>query len=347
MKTRYLSFTIGILLLIAMGACKKENTESVAVKSTNEKILKFKSLEEFDKSISTVLRMTPENRKIWASEKGFESFGVKCDEVYSNSHPENFTTIEQFKKLVENNSAFLLLEKQENGEFSLETVISKSPFRYFANLEKMYQIDDLIYKVLEKGTISTTSKNIDKLKLINDQNYVLEYEKDPDLVFSTNRITGHELSTQTKSTASIWACGKEADDYESSGNDRTHMWIDAWASNYTNAQGLTCSMNQLHYQVVPYKRIGFVWSRVTRTISLNISASVGHSYWLIENYTYAYQYDTFNASRNNWSTNNAEDVLSGSGVVGGWMGGLDCAGFQWFHCWGDTPSSPTVNLNCN
>lgn len=343
MKTRYLSFTIGILLLIAMGACKKENTESVAVKSTNEKILKFKSLEEFDKSISTVLRMTPENRKIWASEKGFESFGVKCDEVYSNSHPETFTTVEEFDKLVANNSEFLFYEKMENGELSLESKLNKSPFRYFANLEKMYQIDDIVYKVLENGIVSSSSRNIEKLKLINDQNCVLEYGKDPDLVFS-NRINGQDILTQTKSTTAMFGCGNYKTDYESSGNDRTTMEIWAYPDNYTNALGQLCSKNILHYKVVPRHRT-IRWFIVKRTISLSISALVGHTIYGPVPMIYSYSYDNFTATPPEEFTDNAEDWLQGSGCVGGWYD-YDY-GFKWHHCWGDTPSSPTVNLDCS
>lgn len=331
-------------MLIAVSGCKKETKETVASKNANEQILKFKSIEDFDINVSTVLKMTPEERILWAKEKGFESFGVKCDEIYSNSYPETITTIEGFNKLVANNSEFLFLEKMDNGEFSLETVLSKCPFRYFANLERMYQIDDLIYKVLEKGTISTTSKNIDKLKLINDQNYDLVYGKDPDLIFNDN-INKQAISTQTKSTNAMFTCGNYDTDYQSSGNDRTYMYIWAYPENYTNAQNVLCSRNVLHYKVVPKHRSGIVWIVCTRTISLYINAKVGHTIPGQVPYIYEYSYDTFNASIPSWYTNNAEDYLKGSGCVGGWYD-YDY-GFNWYHCWGDTPSSPTVNLDCS
>ena len=82
MKTKYLNIVLAFLILIVVSSCKKETTETVVSKNTNEQLLKFKSIEDFDKSLSTVLKMTPEERKLWAKEKGFESFGVKCDDIY-------------------------------------------------------------------------------------------------------------------------------------------------------------------------------------------------------------------------------------------------------------------------
>ncbi|MFZ4726452.1 MAG: hypothetical protein ACOYMD_13540 [Paludibacter sp.] len=340
MKTKYLNLAITFIVIIAMSGCKKETTETVTSKNANDQILKYKSIEDFDKSVSTVLKMTPEERKLWAKEKSFVSFGVKCDEIYSNSHPENFTTIEQFKKLVENNSAFLLLEKQENGEFSLETVISKSPFRYFANLERMYQIDDKIYKVLEEGIISTNSKNIEKLKLVNEQNYALKYVKDPDLVFS-NFLNGQELSTQTKSTMII-GCGNNIDDYQSSGNDRTHLWIDTYPQNYTDNNGDACSRNIFHYKVRPYKRTLGVWYYCTRTVTFCItSASAGRSVGSMLNI----KYDYFSLPQVTQSTQLLENTIEGTGSLGSYYSN-GTYGFSYYNCWADTPSSPTVNLNC-
>ena len=338
MKTKYLSVAIVLLMLLIVSSCKKDQSETTSSINTNNKILKFKSVDELNKSTSAVLKMTPEQRKSWAAGKGFESFGVKCDELYSNSQLESFTSLEQFKKLVADNSEFLYLDKMDDGELSLETRIDQSPFRYFANLEKIYQIEDRAYKVLEKGTVSANVKNIEKLKLINDENYLSICAKNVDLQYSNS-----SQLNQYKSTMSF-GCGFQCNDYQSSGNDRTYLYIDTYPENFYNPSGVAFSRNVFHYQVKA-KRRSIVWIWCSRTMSFALSsAKAGRS---VNSYNggYTLQYDYFSLPVRTEFTNNLEDIIPGIGCEGTWYN-INIMGFDGYHCWGETPSAPRVNFNC-
>ena len=338
MKTKYLSFAIAFLLLIGMISCKKDEIESTTSKNQSGKILIFKSVDEFYTSALTILNMTPAQRKNWADKNGFESFGVKCDELYRNSNIENFTSLDQFQQLVKENSSFLFLNKLDNGELSLETFLSKSPFRYFANLERIYQLEDKAYKILEEGTVSTNIKNLEKLKLINDENYLTICAKNPDLQFASSLQLNQNKSTMD------FGCGIQYSGYESSGNDRTYLYIDTYPENFTNPQGQLSSRNVFHYQVKAKHR-SIVWIWCSRTMSFALSsAKAGRS---VNNYLggYTLEYDNFSLPVRTLFTNNLEGLILGTGCQGA-LYNINIQGFNWYHCWGETPSAPRVNANC-
>lgn len=345
MKTKYLSLAIAFMVLLAMSACKKDHSETASAQIENDKMMIFKTMEEFNSISSKVSSLTLDQRKDWAKSSGFESFGVKCDDIYFSSHPEKFTTIEEFNALVDKNREFLKLEKLENGEYSLEPALNHNPLRFFANKDRMYQIKDVVYKVLENGTVSTNETNKNKLHLISDENY-LEYLNDKELAFSNSQFS-EDIQHIEKSTASVYSCIATGYHSESTGNDQTRMWISAGMTNYNNAQNIACSRNTMFYSVKPYKRGSFFlpWVNVSRTISFSISAKVGHMIYGQPPLLFDYSDELFTAA-NTLFTNDAFDNLEGAGCVGSIYNYSDY-GFKWYHCWGDTPSAPIVKWDCN
>jgi len=337
MKIKYL---LAIIVLILLNACKKEQGDTVVSQTKDDKMMIFKNSVEFNTTLSELSTMSIEERKNWAKSRGFESFGVKCEEIYFSSHPENFTSKEEFDALVKKNPEFLKLERWENGEFSLETVLNQNPARYLANMDKMFQIEAEVYKVLEKGTVSTSKAKITKLRFVTDKNY-RSYLNDKDLTFSK------ELSTIEKSTTSVYLGKREDENSASSGNDQTRMWITAGVTMYDNDLGLPFTKNYLTYKVRPYKRGAFFlpWLNVSRTIDLGISAKVGH---IIHSSNppllFEYVNETFSESKTNYFTNEAYDKLYGNEVYGALYDYNDW-GFLWYHCWGDTPSTGVVKID--
>ena len=134
MRTKYFNLAIVFIMIIAMSACKKDQSNLQDTKSDpSMKILAFKNMEEYQQTLKEVSALTSDERVAWEDAKGFKSFGRVCDEVYANAQPEKYTTLEEFNELVSKSSKYLYLEKLPNGELSLEKVLQKSECRYLIN----------------------------------------------------------------------------------------------------------------------------------------------------------------------------------------------------------------------
>ena len=348
MKTKYLTLAITFVVIIAMSACKKDQSIPQDSKTDpSTKILTFKNMEEYQQTLKEFSSLTSDQRAAWEDAKEFKSFGRACDEVYKNAHPENFTSIAEFNDLVVKNSDYLYLEKLANGELSLETVVSRSKDRYFLNKDKMYQIDQSVYKVLEQGVASTKVENIEKLKTVNEKNFYA-YSKDSEINIEVNALKGYATNNQLKDVA--YDCGPTAvDDYESSGNNRTEMWIDCGRSSYTNTTAWTW------YSVRAKKRGAFFlpWILCTRTISFDLKTRVDYKTVIAtvpnpDLWIWTWNTAPFADHDNGTSAQILEKTLYAPPVNGTVLNtGLYPYHFGGYDCWGDTPSSPTVNLECH
>ncbi len=348
MKTKYLNLATAFIVIIAMSACKKDQSNPQESKNDpSTKILAFKNMEEYQQTLKEVSSLSSDERVAWEDAKGFKSFGRVCDEVYKNAHPENFTNIAEFNDLVVKNSNYLYLEKLANGELSLETVVSRSKDRYFLNNERMFQINQSVYKVLEQGVASTKVENVEKLKTVNEKNF-LSYSKDSEIIIEANALKGYATNNQLKDVA--YDCGPTAvNDYESSGNDRTEMFIDCGRSSNTQTTAWTW------YSVRAKHRGGFFlpWLYCTRTISFDLKTRVDYKTVIAtvpDPNLWIWNWNTasFAAHNNGTSAQILENTLYAPPVNGSVLNtGLYPYHFGGYDCWGDTPSSPTVNLECN
>lgn len=294
-------------------------------------------MEEYQTALSEFTSLTLDKRVAWEDAKGFKSFGRVCDEIYKNANPENFTHIEEFNVLVAKNSNYLYLEKLPNGELSLETVLSRSRDRYFLNKDKLFQIGTNVYKVLENDVVSTKIENIDNLKSINENNLISIRD---DSNFSISGNNSSELNNPGKVLKDTqYNCGTAHDDYESSGNDRTELWINC-GRDFSNGTVTAWAW----YSVRAKKRGSFFlpWVLVKRHISVDLKTRVDYQ---VFNTTLTWRTANIPAHENDVFVDILEKTIYATAVNG--IGNGYSYHFGGYDCWGDTPSSPTVNLECN
>lgn len=340
MKTKYYSFAVTLLLLFTFSSCKKEQADTVSHNYGNmsTKILTFKNIEEYSSSLKEVLSFTDSQRKVWEEARNFKSYGRTCDEVYQSIHPENLISIDDFKKVVASNNKYLVLIEDSNGELYLETKLGRSANRYFLNENQMFQIGNTLYKVLDNIIISGSEAKIEVIKAINETNlHILATKHSLNLSKPISNLKDAQYN-----------CGTEADDYESSGNERTHMWIDVQEIDHYS--GGTPLATQLYctYTIRPYKRTLGIWYWCTRTVSCNLKVAVDYCTW---SYPPTNPGPWQRVIKTYSNSGTSTSVLSGVFFdIDEYVGGVistHIAHFGGFNCWADTPSSPTVNLQCN
>jgi hypothetical protein len=180
MKTKIF---IIIIISLAFQACENEYFNSGTEKECDN-ILYFETTQDFNEQMREVLKMDLSKKQEWVKTRNFESFGVKADLIYYSVNPEDFKTIEEMKDFVSENSKYLHFVTSESGDTSVETKHFNSPFRYFINDEKIFKIENRIYKVVQDEVVVTTDDNIDKIKQIEDLNSGLINDEDIFLLHS-------------------------------------------------------------------------------------------------------------------------------------------------------------------
>src|SRR5690606_4431173 len=81
---------------------------------------------------------------------------------------DKFSNFEELKSFVNQNSEYVQLVEDENGELELQPVLAGNSERYFINKERMFQVGNTVYKVFKDGLASTDKENLSRLKTLDD-----------------------------------------------------------------------------------------------------------------------------------------------------------------------------------
>jgi len=339
MKTKNLYF-FGIFITIVTFtffhySCSKEVIVDNSKDEISSDLLIFTNTSDYTEALNTVISLNSQDLKAYEESRGYKSFGRTCDELYSKINPERFKNTEEVKDFVKINKKYFQLIEDENGELILETRLFKDPNRYLINKEYMFQVSNIVYKVLDDVVLATELANISTLRLIDEKN-VISYKNNPSIQFLSSNS---ELVTPGKKDAA-YNCGTAVDEYESDGNDRTHMWLTCSEYPAYDPFGLPITRFNSKVLIRPYKRTLGIWYWCTRTVSCDVSVAIDHYYdsnYYRETYSYA----------NAGTSTSKLEVIFIDGLIGYGHGLSINLHFGGFDAWADTPSAPIVRLQCN
>lgn len=337
MKTKYIYHAIWIIILFTITSCQKEKIDKTTTfkNSNDEKFIKFNSSIDYNATLKKVLSFSDVERKKWEETLGFKSFATICNEFYFSINPEEFSNIESLKNYVNINSEYLQLKQDETGDFTLEASLINDPIRYLLNRDRLFQIGDTVYKVLENSIIHSNIIYINKLKAINEGNF-LNYIADENIF-----IENQSLNEQGNLKDVTYNCGVWTEDRVTNGSERTYLRIGIYSQNIGNG-----TEQGADFMVRPYKKILGIWYWCTRTISCDIAVAVDY-YVYTSPYSGSWlrQYATY--SESGTSTSSISGILSSYWISIGFYG-TPQSHFGGYHCWADTPSTdPFVSFECN
>jgi hypothetical protein len=210
MKRKNLIYAILITVMAFFTSCEKEILKMEQDQKCSN-ILTFKNIEEFNTELNNVLKLNTEEKTKWEQQKGFKSFGVAAEKFYETINPDEFKDVEEVKEFVSQNAKYIQLIN-EDGEYSVEIRFYDEPLRFFINEENIFQIGERAYKVFEKGMISTSVRNMNKLKVIEEINFE-QFKNDPDLIFN---ICNEQDYKSVSSDCSDPTYGNEGGGYDES-----------------------------------------------------------------------------------------------------------------------------------
>lgn len=104
------------------------------------------------------------------SRTGRQSLGRIADEFYNQIDFDMFSSEAALNSFLSSNSMFLDLEISTNGDTTILPRLYDHPFRYLADRNGMFQIEDTVIKILKDLVIFTNQENYEQLLHINETN---------------------------------------------------------------------------------------------------------------------------------------------------------------------------------
>lgn len=328
MKKRILQLSVLLTILtISFAGCEKEKVNNSEVNAG------FSSTEELNAEINKTITLNSEELKSYEALKGYKSYGRMCEEIYENIDFSSFTTQDEILDFVAENGDYLELVTDEYGDVYLETKLRNNEYRYIIDNNRMFTVNDRVYKVFNEGQISTTIENrnvLYKIESFNEKNNKvtanLQFHPTNTLSSKANIIDEPSL----KSAASN--CGTKDDDRATSNRDRTKIEIelkDKWEGN---------TYKVYHKGLIrPYKKTLGVWYWCTRTISYQWKYT---AYVNILGIDFREGEDRSGTRSDSKEESYKELFFSTNGsMFTGWH-------YEKYDCWGDTPSTGKAQVKC-
>jgi hypothetical protein len=316
-KFNYLFFVVFLLIL---SSCNKDLIDDK--KTSDLKILHFDSYSQMQEELSTVLKMTTEEKANWAASKGFTSYGVEADLFYESVDPKKFRNKEEIIAFVDN-SKYLEVVNEYDGEKSVQIIGGNNKFRYFTNVDKMFTVADKAFKIFGDETIITCIENKDALKYIQNVDEVI------------NNTDFNIKSPQKVSTKSInLGCGSN-DKYDTGTAGNYRVKLELWLENdYVWSFGGTYA--RTHWKATSQKKTIF-WFNSSNNISYNI-----HIVAKYRNLSYNGTWSWYPIWVNESGTKNSSSIYQGVYEVTAGQGNWDSQiYFEEYNCSANVPE--TIN----
>jgi hypothetical protein len=246
------------LFVLIISACNKEQLIKPNEEALCENMLYFDSYEEMNTELEKVMKMSYEERLAWEKSKGFKSIEIEAERLYESIDPEQFKSVDEVKRFVEQHSALLELVEDEKGEYELDTKLSNLPYRYFANKNGFFQVSNHICKAFPEGVLSVEERHVGLIS--NSDFYTCLSNQYVSVVFQ--RIDGFKGLNSTCNGGTFRA---------DNGNERIRLIVDA---GYYTLSGTNISQVFTIWEARPYNRVLGVWYHAIRTTSCSIDINI-------------------------------------------------------------------------
>jgi hypothetical protein len=230
----------------------------------NNGILAFSDQNDFANYLVQINQMSKQELIDFQENNDYLSFGLKCDESYFELAQDSLNPDDVMAN-ISNYSDYLELVTDIEGDedLTLKAKFESSPLYYIMNLEHMYIVGDMAYKVFEEGIIETDISYIDELENISSFDMI---DFDGDKINFTPIPLGWSA---TGNLTSPHDAGTPRIERETNGNNRTKSYIKITQM----TSGPAPQFSSMNY-VRPYKRTWGIWYWCKRTITYDFETAI-------------------------------------------------------------------------
>lgn len=317
--------------MVSLSSCNKDesNLNELETEKDNTMLI-FNSGNEFEATISEVIQLTDEELASYEQSKGYKSFGRAAEDFYRDIDFESFKSVEEFKSFVNNNSNYLQLIEDDNGELELETKYYNLPERYLINKSHMVQVGENIHRYFKEGIVITNHQNIKALKRSDLD--IKEFENKDEYTVLLNRDI---YLKSLKSTSGN--CGTGVSERSTDGKNRLKIEL---SLSSTFEPRWDISDLKVRYIQRPYKKTLGVWYWCSRTMKADakwhysfVSEYSGEQTRIIENSSYYHDWTHTSKFEKEFEE---QYYANGTSFY-----------FTSYDIWGDTHSVSPIHRTCN
>lgn len=250
-KINLIIIVFGLSLFIS---CNEENNLIYPDKMEVVDGLKsFDSYQELYDEIETVNNLTLEELVDYENVQDYNSFGKISDLLYYNFIEDTTLTLNDILTFIERNPKYVELVIETDTSF---VPTYETSLRYIMNDDRIFKVQDTLFKVFTSGILSTLTSNYGKLLLIEDKDLG---DLDSNFCFSsyvTSKAGNYRSFVNTV------------------GNERIKIVFGYTVISYQPLTNIVKENFRLESTVRPYHKFSFYWHYAKRTISTNYTFSV-------------------------------------------------------------------------
>lgn len=264
MKIKLLSVVVVLIGVSLFPACKHNEIKPAEQELTvEESVPYFASDDEFAQALTAVSNMSDEERTAYEAQHNYQSIGSASEQFYQSIDFESFQDEGDIHQLVAENSDFLQLVEDEDGELMLETRYYNLPYRYLINRDGVAIIGDTVAKFFDSGVFKAHRSQLRQ---------VARLQNVADCPVAVGRFYAIQKITKTFDFGekSANCAGNEFEWRSTNGKDRLLGRLQLTVIDMPYGSVSTCEL-----LARPYKRTLGVWFWCSRTMKMDATITWG------------------------------------------------------------------------
>lgn len=235
--------------------------------------LVFSSMEIFRATLGEISELDDQSFINWQNQFGFKSFKTICDKAYDRVLSSSYATQEELLDEVSRNKDYMYIDEPESGELVLETLDKGLLFSSLIAADRTFQIESIVYKVLEGEVFFTSIENLEILQLIDETNCesYREYEE----ISSYKEI---EMFESAKKGSTCFICDIDGTHTNESAKRRVYLRISALPSYYYSSPYYYVDV-QFNSKSISYKKVLGIWVKYKTTHVHDVDYEVSWSFF--------------------------------------------------------------------
>lgn len=241
-----------ILGIFFFNSCNDDQIIPVPDKMEVDNGLKsFDNYDELYEELETVNNLTIDELIDYEDAQNFNSFGKISDQLYFNFLEDSTATFSEVIDFIKLHPKYVELVTESDTSF---VPTYETSLRYIMNDDRIFKVQDTLFKVFKAGIVSTLFANYDKLLDLEDKDL--------------NSLDVGFYFAPISSSKPIWNFQNQ------NGNEAIKIKFGYGVISYQPLSGGVIENFRIESQVRPYHKFSFYWHYAKRTISTNYSFSV-------------------------------------------------------------------------
>lgn len=168
MKKIIMMALIAVITGIMLMGCEKEKSLCEKSIPTTYSIREFVSINQLCEEIKYIGQLDYDSIVTYESSKNFQSYGTLAYNALERVTVDTTISLRNLMGMVSMYNDYLHIYSEEDDDYYLDVKYDNSPYTFIVNEDRMFAVDNKLYKVFEDCIVITTKSNFDSLLNLDD-----------------------------------------------------------------------------------------------------------------------------------------------------------------------------------